>query len=42
MIELCRKGPRGARVDRIERRAAGADELALRQTGRGFAVLPTI
>jgi len=42
MIELCRKGPQGARVDRIERRAASADELALRQNRRGFTVLPTI
>jgi acylphosphatase len=42
MVELCRKGPPGARVDHIERRAASADELALRRSGRGFAVLPTI
>ena len=42
MVELCRKGPRGARVDHIERRAAGADDLALRQAGRGFTMLPTI
>ena len=42
MVELCRKGPSGARVERIERRAASADDLTLCQTGRGFAVLPTI
>jgi acylphosphatase len=42
MIELCRKGPQGARVDRIERRGASTDELALRQNRRGFTVLPTI
>ena len=42
MIELCRMGPQGARVDRIERRAASADELALRQNRHGFTVLPTV
>ena len=42
MIELCRKGPWGARVDRIDRREASADELARRGSSRSFAVLPTI
>jgi acylphosphatase len=41
MIELCRKGPWGARVDRIDQREASADDLALRGAGRSFAVLPT-
>ena len=39
MIELCRKGPWGARVEGIDQREAGADELAL--GGGSFAVLPT-
>ena len=39
MIEACRKGPYGSRVDGIEQREASADDLARR--GRGFAVLPT-
>jgi acylphosphatase len=42
MIEICRKGPQGARVDGIERRTASADELALRQNRHGFTVLPTL
>ena len=42
MIEACRKGPHGSRVDGIEQREARADDLALRGTGRGFAVLPTV
>jgi len=42
MVELCRKGPPGAHVDRVERGVASTDELALRQNRRGFTVLPTI
>jgi len=40
MIAACRKGPPGSRVETIDQRDAGADELA--QSGRGFAVLPTV
>ena len=40
MVELCRKGPPGARVASLDRREAGADELALRGA-ETFAVLPT-
>ena len=39
MIEDCRKGPYGARVDGIDVREARADEL---QGGRAFTVLPTV
>jgi len=41
MIELCREGPWGARVDRIDQREGNAEELALCGARRGFAVLPT-
>lgn len=41
VIEVCGRGPGGARVERIEEREARADELAAR--GReAFAVLPTV
>jgi acylphosphatase len=41
VIEVCSRGPRGARVDAANQREARADELALR--GRdSFAVLPTV
>jgi len=40
MIESCRRGPPGARVDALEERAATADELAMRGREQ-FAVLPT-
>jgi acylphosphatase len=40
MVEACRKGPPGARVEAIEERAGTPDELALRGSA-GFAVLPT-
>jgi acylphosphatase len=39
MIELCRDGPRGARVDSIDQREAGAADLALRRPGEVFSVL---
>ena len=41
VIDLCRQGPRAARVDGVEEREAAADELALRSHGPAFAVLPT-
>ena len=40
MIELCRQGPPGARVDGIDERDGTPDELA-RSGGVRFAVLPT-
>jgi acylphosphatase len=42
MIDRCRKGPPGARVDRIDQREGSADELALRGKSEPFAVLPTV
>jgi acylphosphatase len=42
VIEVCRKGPWGARVDAIDQREASAEDLAQRGMGGGFAVLPTI
>jgi acylphosphatase len=41
MIELCRTGPRGARVEAIDQRDGTADELALRRRGELFSVLET-
>lgn len=41
MIELCRQGPPGARVDAIEEWEATAEEFDLRGSYR-FAVLPTM
>jgi acylphosphatase len=41
VIAVSRVGPRGARVDGIEVRVAGDDELALRGPV-SFAVLPTV
>jgi acylphosphatase len=40
MIEACRQGPPGARVDAIDERAGTAAELAM-SGGDRFAVLPT-
>jgi acylphosphatase len=42
MIELCREGPFGARVDAVDHREAGSDELALRERGEPFSVLETL
>jgi len=42
MIEACRKGPYGSRVDAIDQREGTAQDRALRGAGRGFAVLPTM
>lgn len=41
MIELCREGPPGARIDSIDQRAAGTEDLALRRRGEAFSVLAT-
>ena len=42
MIELCRSGPRGARVDAIDQREANSDDLALRRRGELFSVLGSV
>ena len=39
MIEACRDGPPGARVDFVDQRDAGPDERALRRRGELFSVL---
>jgi acylphosphatase len=39
MVELCREGPPGARVEAIDQREAGAVDLALRRCGELFSVL---
>jgi len=39
MIELCRDGPPGARVEAVDQREAGAADLALRRSGELFSVL---
>jgi acylphosphatase len=42
MIELCRSGPPGARVDVIDQREASSDDLALRRRGELFSVLGSV
>jgi len=42
MIELCRDGPPGARVDEIDQREAPAEDLALRRRGELFSVLASV
>jgi acylphosphatase len=39
MIELCRDGPPGARVDAVDQCEAGAADLAKRRPGELFSVL---
>ena len=41
MIETCRRGPRGARVDAVDQRDGSPDDLALRRPGEPFSVLAT-
>ena len=41
MIEDCRNGPPGARVDALDQREARPDDLALRRRGELFSVLPS-
>ena len=41
MIEACREGPWGARVDALDQREGGPDDLVLRRRGERFSVLPT-
>ena len=42
MVEACRNGPFGARVDALDLRDGGPDDLALRRRGERFSVLPTV
>jgi acylphosphatase len=42
MIELCRVGPLGARVESIDQREASAEDLALRRAGESFSVLASV
>jgi acylphosphatase len=42
VVETCRKGPPGSRVDTVDRRDARADEFALRGDRDAFVVLPTV
>jgi acylphosphatase len=42
MIEACRQGPPGARIEALDQRPAEAGELALRRGGEDFSVLATI
>jgi acylphosphatase len=41
MIDLCRNGPPGARVDSVDQREASAAELGLCRRGELFSVLGT-
>lgn len=41
VIEACRRGPPGARVDAVDERAGSPADLALRRAGERFAVLAT-
>ncbi len=41
MIEACRHGPPGARVDAVDQRDGTAEDLALRRRGELFSVLAT-
>jgi acylphosphatase len=41
MIEACKEGPRGARVESVDQREGTRDELALQRRGELFSVLPT-
>jgi acylphosphatase len=42
MIEACRQGPPGARIEAIDQRNADAGALALRRGGEDFSVLATV
>ncbi len=39
MVELCRQGPPGARVEALDQRKAGSEALGLRRRGELFSVL---
>ena len=42
LIELCRDGPPGARVNALDQLDAGAEDLALRRAGELFSVLASV
>jgi acylphosphatase len=42
MVEACREGPWGARIDALAQRDGGQEDLALRRRGERFSVLPTV
>ena len=42
MIELCREGPPGARVDAVDQLDADSADLALRRRGELFSVLASV
>ena len=42
MLELCRKGPRGARVERVDLREEEAAGLIPSSRPSGFYVMPTV
>jgi acylphosphatase len=42
VLVACRRGPPGARVDRLDDQPATADMLKLRPPGTAFAALPTV
>jgi acylphosphatase len=41
MVEACRQGPPGARVDAVDQRDGTTEDLALRRHGELFSVLAT-
>lgn len=41
MVEICRQGPPGAWVDRLEHQETDPSDLAKRQPGERFSLLPT-
>jgi len=42
VIEACRKGPPGARVEALHQREGGAEDLAPVRPGERFSMLPTL
>ena len=42
VLEACRRGPAHARVDALDDRHGGEDQLELRRPGDLFSVLPTV
>jgi acylphosphatase len=42
MVEACRNGPGGARVDAIDARDGAVADLAMLRPGERFSVLPTV
>jgi acylphosphatase len=42
MVEACRRGPMGARVDVLYQREGDAEDIKLRRVGELFSVLTTV